>query len=304
VEVRAVIPLPTGFLRGSYPPLVTPLRGDEIDFAAYASLVERQVREGSHGLLVNGTTAEPSLLTVAERMQLCEVAVRAAARRLPVVVATGSQSHAETVALTEHAAAAGADAVLVVTPYYVRPPERGLVAYFADLARRTPLPLLVYHIPGRAGVSLTIETLRQIAAAAPSFVGMKHASEDLSLVTQALADFGPEFRIFVGLEELSFPMLAIGAAGMMNAVANLAPRRVAALYEACARGDLAGARRLHFDLFELNRAIFFDTNPIPLKYMMKRLGLLAENAHRLPMLPASPEIAARLDEVLARGGLE
>jgi len=300
---RHLITLPPDFLRGSYPPLVTPFAGDALDLDVYAALIERQIREGSHGLLVNGTTAEPSLLTVGERMRLCEVAIATAAHRVPVVVATGSQSHAETLALSEHAAATGADALLVVTPYYVRPPQRGLVAYFADLARRTPLPLLVYHIPGRAGVSLTIETLQGIAAEAPSFVGIKHASEDLTLVTQALRALGPELRVFAGLEELSFPMLAIGAAGMMNAVANLAPRKVAALYEACARGDLAAARRLHFDLFELNRAIFFDTNPIPLKYMMKRLGLLAENAHRLPMVPASPEIAARLDEVLARSGL-
>lgn len=298
-----MITLPTDFLRGSYPPLVTPLRGNEIDLETYAALIEHQIREGSHGILVNGTTAEPSLLTMAERMRLCEVAVSTVARRIPVVVATGSQSHAETVALTEHAAAAGADALLVVTPYYVRPPQRGLVAYFADIARRTPLPLLVYHIPVRAAVSVTIETLCQIAAEAPSFVGMKHASEDLALVSQALRRLGPDFRVFVGLEELSFPMLAIGAAGVMNAVGNLAPRKVAALYEACARGDLAAARALHFDLFDLNRAIFFDTNPIPLKYMMKRVGLLNANAHRLPMAPASAEVAARLDDVLARSGL-
>jgi len=145
-----VIALPAQFLRGSYPPLVTPFRGDRVDCDAYASLVDFQVREGSHGIVVNGTTAEPSLLSVAERKRLCEVALQAAARRLPVVVATGSQSHAETVELTEHAAAVGADALLVVTPYYVRPPQRGLVEYFADLARRSPLPFLLYHIPGRS----------------------------------------------------------------------------------------------------------------------------------------------------------
>jgi 4-hydroxy-tetrahydrodipicolinate synthase len=298
-----VISLPNHFLRGSYPPLVTPLRGNDVDLETYAALIEHHVREGSHGILVNGTTAEPSLLTLAERKRLCEVAVRTAARRIPVVVATGSQSHAETVELTEHAAAAGADALLVVTPYYVRPPQRGLVSYFADLARRTPLPLLLYHIPVRAAVTVTIETLAQIAAEAPTFVGMKHASEDLSFVTAALRLLGAEFRVFAGLEELSFPMLALGASGMMNAVGNLAPRRVAALHEACARGDLSEAQRLHSELFDLNRAIFFDTNPIPLKYMMKRLGLLRENSHRLPMVPASPDVAARLDEILDRSGL-
>ena len=118
------------------------------------------MREGSHGIVVNGTTAEPSLLTIVERKRLAEIAIRTAAGRLPVMVATGSQSHAETIELTEHAAAAGADALLVVTPYYVRPPQRGLVEYFVDVARRTPLPFLLYHIPGRAAVSVTIDTLR------------------------------------------------------------------------------------------------------------------------------------------------
>jgi 4-hydroxy-tetrahydrodipicolinate synthase len=218
-------------------------------------------------------------------------------------VATGSQSHAETVDLTEHAAKAGADALLIVTPYYVRPPQRGLVEYFVDLARRTPLPLLLYNIPGRTAVALTVETMAAIAERAPTFVGVKHAAEDLGFVTQALERFGPEFRLMVGLEELSLPMLSLGAAGMINAVGNLAPRRVAALYRAVAEGDLAAARRLHYELFELNRAVFFDTNPIPIKYMMKRLGLLAENSHRLPMMPATPELAARLDGVLERARL-
>ena len=298
-----MMPLPPSLLRGSYPPLVTPLRDDRIDCDAYAALVEFQVREGSHGIVVNGTTAEPSLLSVAERKRLCEVAIASAAGRLSVVVATGGQSHAETLELTEHASAAGADALLIVTPYYVKPPQRGLVEYFVDLGRRASLPLLVYHIPGRAAVSITIDTLAAIAERAPTFVGVKHAAEDLGLVTEMLRRFGPEFRVMVGLEELSFPMLAIGASGMINAVGNLAPRKVSALYAAVAEGNLAEARRLHFELFDLNRAVFFDTNPIPLKYMMKRIGLLADDAHRLPMMPAGVELAARLDAVLERAGL-
>jgi 4-hydroxy-tetrahydrodipicolinate synthase len=297
-----MIELAPEFLRGSYPPLVTPFRHGDVDYDAYRSLVEFHVR-ASHGIVVNGTTAEPSLLTMAERKRLAEVAMEAADGRLPVVVATGSQSHAETVELTEHADEIGAAALLIVTPYYVRPPQRGLVEYFADLAGRSQLPFLVYHIPGRAAVSVTIDTLTALADRAPTFVGMKHAVDDLGLVTEALSRFGPEFRIMVGLEELSFPMLAIGASGMINAVGNIAPTRVSALYQAVADGKLDEARRLHFELFDLNRAVFFDTNPIPLKYMMKRLGLLANNEHRLPMMPPTPEVAARLDAVLERSGL-
>src|SRR5581483_7565751 len=219
---------------------------------------------------------------------------------IPVVAATGSQSHAETVRITEGADQAGADALLVVTPYYIRPPQRGLVAYFADVARRSPLPLMAYHIPGRAAVTLEPATIEQIAAAAPTFVGMKHASTDLALVTETRRRLGPDFRVFAGLEDLSLPMLAVGACGLMNAVGNVAPARVAALYEAVAKGDLDAARELHDSLWELNQAVFWDINPIPIKYLMRRLGLLANNEHRLPMVPASEDLEARLDALRAR----
>lgn len=298
-----MIELPPDFLRGSYPPLVTPFRDGEVDLATFADLVRIQIDAGSHGIVVCGTSGEPSVLTVAERCRLAEVAIEAAAGQIPVVVASGSQSHAETVELTEHAARSGADALLIVTPYYLKPPPRGLVAYFADLGARTDLPWLLYHIPGRAAVGVDLPTVAAIADVSPTFVGMKHAVNDLGLVSETLAHFGPEFRMMVGLEELSFPMLAIGAAGMINAVANVAPTEVAALYRAVAAGDLAEGRRLHHHLFDLNRAVFFDTNPIPIKYMMRRLGLLADNEHRLPMMPATADVESRLDIVLERAGL-
>ncbi len=290
-------------LRGSFPPLPTPFRDGEVDYDALASLVEFHVREGSHGILVCGTTAEPSTLTTDERAESVRVAVKAAAGRVPVVAATGSQSHAETLDLTRRAERDGADALLVVTPYYIRPPQRGLVEYFADVGARTRLPLLVYHIPGRAGVEVTVDSMARIRERVPHLAGMKHASPDLALVTKLLARLGPDFRIFAGLEELSFPMLAVGAAGVMNAAGNLAPGRVAALCDHVAAGKLADARRAHFELYELFESIFFDTNPIPAKYMLRRLGILERNEHRLPMVPATPELEARLDGVLERAGL-
>ncbi len=298
-----MINLKHSFLRGSYPPLVTPLRNREVDYDTYASLVERQIREGSHGIVVNGTTGEPSTLTVQERNRLVETAVNAARGRIPVVAATGSHSHAESIELTLGAQKAGAAAVLVVTPYFIRPPQRGLVEYYLDVGRRTDLPLLLYHIPGRAAVDLKAETIAQIAEGLPTLVGIKHAANDLGLVTALLTKLGADFRVFVGLEELSFPMLAVGASGLMNAVGNLVPRRIADLYQAVARGDLEQARRLHDSLFELNQAIFFDSNPIPIKYMMTRMGLLPTEEHRLPMVSATAELAERLDGVLRRVGL-
>ena len=298
-----MLQLAPNVLMGSYTPIVTPFKRGEVDYATYAKLVDRHLAEGGHGILVNGTSSEPSTLTVAERNQLVDEALSVARGRCPVVAATGSQSMAETAALTDHAARAGADALLIVTPYYIRPPQRGLVEYYVELGKRSDLPLMVYHIPGRAAVSMTLDSFKAIAARSETFVGMKHAVNDLGFVTECLAEFGPTFRIFVGLEELSYPMLMLGACGMMNAVGNLAPREVADLYNAVAVGNVAEARRLHFQLFELNRAVFYDTNPIPIKYMMKRLGLLGDNEHRLPMCPATPEVERRCDQVLVDAGL-
>ncbi|HEX8758000.1 MAG TPA: 4-hydroxy-tetrahydrodipicolinate synthase [Steroidobacteraceae bacterium] len=290
-------------LKGSIPPLVTPFRNDEVDYEAYARLVEFEIENGSHGILVNGTTAEPSTLSVDERNRLVDIAVQVVRGRLPVVAATGSQSLKETRDLTEHAAKAGADALLIITPYYIRPPQRGLIAYFLELAKVTDLPWMVYHIPGRTAVNVTIDTLKELRSKSSSFVGMKHAVNDLALVSECHAVLGPEFKIFVGLEELSFPMMAVGACGLMNAVGNLRPGVLSELCEALWRGDLATAQALHHRLFEINQAVFFDTNPIPMKYMMRRLGILKTNEHRLPMVPATPELERRLDAVLRRAGL-
>lgn len=290
-------------LFGSITPIFTPFRNGEVDYDLYGTLVNRHIEAGGHGVLVNGTTSEPSLLTIAERNRLVDVAVTVARGRGTVVAATGSQSLAETHALSDYATKAGVDALLVVTPYYVRPPQRGLVEYYVELATATSLPVMVYHIPGRAAVSVTLETLEQVIERAPNVVGMKHAVNDLAFATQCLARFGKAFRLFVGLEELSFPMLCIGACGLMNAVGNLAPQKVAELYEATTRGDVLRGRELHFELLELNQAVFFDTNPIPIKYMARRLGFVDRNEHRLPMLPATKELEQRLDQVLIRAGL-
>ena len=290
-------------LKGSIPPLVTPIRNGAVDYNAYAELVEFQIKGGSHGILVNGTTAEPSTLTIDERNQLVDVAVDVAKKRVPIVAATGSQSLLETRQLTEHAVRAGADSLLIVTPYYIRPPQRGLVAYYLELASISQLPWMVYHIPGRSAVNVTIDTLKELRDRSSHFVGMKHAVNDLALVSECLAVLGEDFKVFVGLEELSFPMMAVGACGLMNAVGNLRPRVLADLCDAVWKSDLPRARGLHQALLEINQAVFFDTNPIPIKYMMRRLGLLPANEHRLPNVPATPELEQRLDNVLRRAGL-
>ena len=295
--------MPDVVLKGSIPPLVTPFRNGEVDFEQYRTLLQRQVDLGSGGVLINGTSAEPSTLTVEERNRLVTLAVETVAGRIPVVAATGSQSFAETQALTTHAVRAGADALLIVTPYYIRPPQRGLMTYYLKLAETFEIPWMVYHIPGRTAVGVTLDTLTELRKRSPNFVGIKHAVNDLGFVSEMLGTLGADFKVFAGLEELSFPMLAIGAVGLMNAVGNLRPDVLTELCEAAESGDMDAARRLHADLLEINQAVFFDTNPIPIKYMMKRLGLLEANEHRLPMAPATPELERRLDAVLERAGM-
>ena len=289
-------------LKGSIPPVITPFSNNEIDLASYKKLIEFHIEEGSHGILVNGTSAEPSTLTVEERNQLVDVAIVTANNAIPIVAATGSQSLLETKALTDHAVAAGADALLIVTPYYIKPPQRGIIEYYLEVTKDVAIPWMIYHIPGRAAVSITMETIKELKENSPNFVGMKHAVSDLGFVSQCLAEF-PDFKIFVGLEHLSFPELTIGAVGLMNAVGNLRPHILAEMCQAVWDNDLEKGKALHHHLFELNESVFYDTNPIPIKYMMKRMGLLLSNEHRLPMSPATPELEKRLDGVLERAGL-
>ena len=286
-------------IKGSIPPVITPFKNGEIDLDTYRKLINFHVAEGSHGILVNGTSAEPSTLTTEERNKLVDVAIATANKSVPIVAATGSQSLLETKALTDHAVSAGADALLIVTPYYIRPPQRGIINYYLEVTRDVDIPWMIYHIPGRAAVSITIDTIKELKDRSPNFVGMKHAVNDLGFVSECLAEF-PNFKVFVGLEELSFPELAIGAVGLMNAVGNLRPKILADMCQAVWDNDLEKGKKLHHQLFELNQSVFYDTNPIPIKYMMKRMGLLPNNEHRLPMSLATPELEKRLEEVLLR----
>ena len=298
-----MIKLDPKFLIGSVPPLITPFKNGKVDFDTYGKLIEFQIKNGTHGILVNGTTSEPSTLTIAERNELVKFAVDAVKKRVPVVAQTGSQSHADSVELTEFANKAGADALLILTPYFIRPPQRGVVEYYVDLGRRTNLPMMMYHIPGRSAFKVEMATLQAIMEKTPHFVGIKHAFDDHNFVSEMIQTLGPEFRIFVGLEEFTFSMMAMGSLGTMNAAANVMPAKVAKMCNEVLAGNMAAARKLHYEMFEVMKAIFYDTNPIPMKYMMKRLGIIERNEHRLPMVPATPELEKRLDGVLQRAGL-
>ena len=269
--------------------------------------MEFQVKGGTHGIVVTGTTGEPSVLTTDERIELVKVAVAAAKKRIEVVAATGAQNHADTVKMSEAAEKAGADALLIVTPYFIRPPQRGLEAYYLDLCKRTDLPVMIYHIPGRAAVTMTADTDRaHRRRRAQSCRHQARGRTDLKLGQRASSSSsGAEFRIHVGLEDLSFPMVCLGAHGLMNAVGNLLPGKVAeALCGDRGRRSRARPRAALRTLRSSTTPIFFDINPIPMKYMMKRLGIIPNELHRLPMVPSTPELRTKLDGVLSRAGLD
>jgi 4-hydroxy-tetrahydrodipicolinate synthase len=285
-------------LRGSIVPLVTPFTDGVLDTDAFEASVERQVQEGSHGVVVSGTTGEPTSLTLDERAELYRRAVDVAAGRFPVLAATGTSNHAETLELTRRAEEAGVDAALIVCPAFVKPSQEGLVRHFAAVAKSTGLPFLIYNIPGRAGVAVTGETVERIAERAPNLVGLKHASNDLDLVTDLLMRLGDDFRLFCGLESYSYPFLAVGGAGLMSAIGNLLPTRVAEMCDLVRTGNHEGALAIHRELFRINEAVFFDTNPVPLKAMLAASGLGSEEV-RPPLAPISDATRRRVLDVLA-----
>ncbi|QWK21402.1 2,4-dihydroxyhept-2-ene-1,7-dioic acid aldolase [Thermus antranikianii] len=286
--------------RGSIPPLPTPFRRGRIDEEALRGLVERVIQGGSHGLSVGGTTGEPGTQTLEERKRVIEIALEQAAGRVPVIPGTGALRLEETLELTRFAREAGAQGAMVIVPYYVKPNQEGLYRYFAEVAKAVPgFPILIYNIPGRAGVEIAPKTVARLRRDFPNIVGLKHSSKDLEYLSQLFQEVGRDFLVFCGLESLTLPMMSLGAVGTIAATANWLPKEVARLTELALAGDFQGARELHYYLLEANEAIFWDTNPIPLKTVLSWMGLL-EKEWRLPLGPTTPEVEERLRAMARR----
>jgi 4-hydroxy-tetrahydrodipicolinate synthase len=289
-------------LRGSIVPLVTPFHEGRLDEDALRRLVEFQIRHGSHGISVLGTTGEPTSLTPDERERVMALAVEAAGGRVPVLVGTGSNNHDESLRYTRLAERLGADALLLIVPYYNKPSQRGLYEHFRRAVAATRLPVVLYNIPGRSAVNLEPETIAQLHAACANIVGVKEANPSLDQVSRVLARCGRDFLVYSGIETLCFPMLALGGAGHVSATANVAPERVARLYDLCAAGRWDEARDLHYELLELNEVLFLETNPGPVKAALGMMGLIDPEV-RLPLAPVSEATAERVRAALDRLGL-
>jgi 4-hydroxy-tetrahydrodipicolinate synthase len=288
--------------RGSIVPLVTPFRDGQFDEEAFVSLVEWQIESGSHGLSVTGTTGEPSSLSTAERQLVIQLAVEAIAGRVPFVAGTGSNNFDETLHLSQYAQKVGADALLVVVPYYVRPSQEGLYRYFKSIASHVDLPVVLYNIPGRSAVNLEIDTVSRLRDDCENIIGIKEANHDFSHITRLLGRLGRDFLVYSGIELLCFPILAIGGAGYVSATGNVLPDKVAQLYDLFAAGNWREAQDLHYHLMPLNDAMFIEINPVPAKTALGMLGKIGPEV-RPPLAPLSPENETRLRAVLAQYGL-
>ncbi|HEX7022078.1 MAG TPA: 4-hydroxy-tetrahydrodipicolinate synthase [Trueperaceae bacterium] len=291
--------------KGSIVPLITPFAGADahIDEAALRECIEFQIREGSHGLSTTGTTGEPSSLSMDERKFMIDFVLREARGRLPVVPGTGTNNLDETLELTRYAAKAGADAVLVISPYYVRPNQRNLFAYFRRIADSVPnTPFILYNIPGRTAVNIEPETIGRLREACPNIIGVKQATRDLDQVSYTLIHAGRDFAVYCGLETMTYPMLALGGSGHVNATAMVAPREVAELYDLAAAGRWDECRDLHYRMLELNDMLFLEVNPVPLKTALSMMGL-CEPIWRLPLGPMLPDNETKLRATLAKYGI-
>jgi 4-hydroxy-tetrahydrodipicolinate synthase len=283
--------------------LVTPFRGGAVDESALRRLVRHVLAGGADGLVPAGSTGEAATMGAAERLRVLEVVLEEAGGRVPVMPGTGTNCTETTVALTREARQAGAQAALVVTPYYNKPTPEGQIAHF-EAAARVGLPILMYNIPGRTGVNMTVETMLTLGRL-PEICGVKESSgsvEPVSELVAGAAERGLDFAVMSGDDPLALPSLAVGATGLISVVGNVAPRETREILSHFAAGRSAEAARAHARILPLIRALFLETNPAPAKALLAHLGML-HNELRLPLVPVRPATEARLREVWQKLGL-
>ncbi|HWI22763.1 MAG TPA: 4-hydroxy-tetrahydrodipicolinate synthase [Baekduia sp.] len=276
-------------IKGAITPLITPFHDDgELDLDSIAPLIQWQLDHGSHGISVGGSTGEPTSQTVDERKRVMNAAAEAIAGRVPLLPGTGTALMDETLDLTAEAQRLGAAAALIVTPYYGRPQQEGLFNWYSTIASEFPdMPIIVYNVPIRAAVDIAPETVVRLKRAHDNIVGIKETTHDFQHVSYVLNECGTDFIALSGIELLCYSMLCLGGVGHLSCVGNFAPKPVAELYDAFAAGDHTRAQALHYDLHPLVDAAFCETNPVPAKWIMHQMGILASPKAREPLAPLS-----------------
>lgn len=290
-------------IRGSIGPVVTPFTATgDVDHDGIRRLVEWQLSEGSHGVSIGGSTGEPSAQTVAERVAAMRVVADTVADRVPFVPGTGSAKMDETLELTEAAQAMGADAALVITPYYSRPTQEGLFQWYAEVARTFPdMPIILYNVPIRTAVDVAPETVARLRRAHPNVVGIKETTKDFEHFSRVFHLCGRDTLMWSGIELLCLPLMALGGIGFVSAVANLAPKAVADMYSHWIEGRFDEARHLHYALHPVVDLMFVETNPAPIKDVLHRSGLIGSGHVRPPLVTPSDAGRAKMDQLLVEG---
>lgn len=287
---------------GAFTALVTPFRNGAIDEERYRALIEWQLEQGIDGLVPCGTTGESATLTHEEHRDVIRICIDQVKGRVPIIAGAGSNNTREAVDLTRFAKEAGADAALHITPYYNKPTQEGLYLHFKAISAEVDMPIFVYNVPGRTGTNICPETLARLKRDIPSIVGVKEATGNLIQVSEILEYCGPDFQVLSGDDFTVLPLLSVGGCGVISVTSNIVPGKMAELCRAFRMGDMATARRLHFELSPLNRAMFLESNPIPVKTALSMMGKV-ELEMRLPMCPLQQVNQNRLRDILAAASL-
>jgi len=288
--------------KGSIVAIVTPFHNGKVDEKKLKELIDFQIKNGTRGIVPCGTTGESATLTFDEHEQVIEITIQQVNKRVPVIAGTGSNSTEEAIMLTKQAANAGADASLQVSPYYNRPTQAGLYKHFRAIAQSVKIPIILYNIAGRTGVNIEPETIAKLAADCKNIVAVKEASGSLDQMSRIKALCPPSFQLISGDDSLTLPVLSIGGIGIISVVANIVPRDVADLVSAFQKGNIKKAQSLHYKLLPLIKAVFIETNPVPVKTAMGLLGM-CEPDLRLPMCEMLPENLEKLKKALKNYGL-
>jgi len=288
--------------KGSIVAIVTPFHNGKVDEKKLRELIDFQIENGTSGIVPCGTTGESATLTFDEHEKVIEVTIDQVNKRVPVIAGTGSNSTEEAIMLTRQAASAGSDASLQVSPYYNRPTQNGLYRHFKAIAQSVKIPIILYNIAGRTGVNIEPETIAALAKDCKNIVAVKEASGSLDQMSRIKALCPPNFQLISGDDSLTLPVLSIGGVGIISVLANIVPADVVSLVSAFEKGNIKKAQSLHYKLLPLIKAVFIETNPIPVKTAMGLLGM-CEPDLRLPMCDMSSDNLAKLKKALKDYGL-
>jgi 4-hydroxy-tetrahydrodipicolinate synthase len=286
---------------GSLVAIVTPFRKGKLDERAFGDLIEWQIAKGTNGIVPCGTTGESATLSYEEHNRVVELTVEVVRRRVPVIAGTGSNSTDEAIALTKQAKQTGADGALLITPYYNKPTQEGLYRHYKAVADAVDLPLVLYNIPGRTGVNMLPGTIARLSAI-KNFVGVKEGSGSVQQASDIVQMCGDRLTVLAGDDALTLPMMAVGGKGVITVTANIVPTEMANLVKAFDAGQIADARAIHFKLSPLFAALFYETNPIPVKEALGMMGKIDPEL-RLPLCPMGQENRDKLVRVLKDAGL-